>query len=404
MSETLTVERPVADLLRDIKIIDVDTHLSEPHDLWTSRAPAKWRDRVPQVKPGPDGKPRWVLDGDRYMGVGSACSVVHGDGHKAEGIEFTTWQVDEVHPACSDTKARLELMDEMGVHAQILYANVMGFAGQGRGEANSEALPPLDIELRNVVTKIFNDAMGEMQAESGGRLLPMAMMPWWDIDETMVEVERCHAMGMRGININSDPHVNGMPDLSEQYWYPLWEFCEDKDLPVNFHIGASDASMSWYGSSPWPSFVPANKLAVGGTMMFISNARVVCNIIASGMLDRYPKLKFVSVESGIGWLPFILEALQYQMVESGCRKYELTAQEYFRRQMYACFWFENQDAAGAIRRLGVDNVMFETDFPHPTCLFPDPFGQIADNLAELTFEERRKVLSLNAAKVYNIDV
>jgi len=399
-----TADRPAESLLQDIKVIDVDTHLSEPPDLWTSRAPAKWLDRVPQMKPGPDGNLRWVIDGDRYMGVSSACSVVHGDGHKAEGIEFTSWQVGEVHPACSETKARLELMDEMGVHAQVLYANVMGFAGQGRGEANAAALPPLDIELRNVTTEIFNDAMGEMQAASGDRLLPMAMLPWWDIDRALAEAERCHAMGMRGININSDPHVNGMPDLSEQYWYPLWELCEDRGLPVNFHIGASDASMSWYGDSPWPSFVPANKLAVGGTMMFISNARVVCNIIASGMLDRYPKLKFVSVESGIGWLPFILEALQYQMDESGCSKYELTALEYFRRQMYGCFWFENEDTAGAIRRLGIDNVMFETDFPHPTCLFPDPFGKIADGLAELSFEERRKVLSLNAAKVYNIDV
>ncbi len=404
MTETLTAERSVADLIDGSKVIDVDTHLSEPVDLWTSRAPAKWLDRVPQMKPGPDGAPRWVIDGDRYMGVGSACSVVYGDGSKAEGIEFNKWQVSEVHPACSDVKARLALMDEMGVHAQILYANVMGFAGQGRGEANSAALPPLDIELRNVTTEIFNDAMGEMQEESGDRLLPMAMLPWWDISKSLAEAERCHAMGMRGININSDPHVNGMPDLSEEYWYPLWEFCEDKGLPVNFHIGASDASMSWYGDSPWPSFNPANKLAVGGTMMFISNAKVICNIIASGLLDRFPKLKFVSVESGIGWLPFILEALQYQMVESGCHKHELTAQEYFRRQIYACFWFENEDAAGAIRKLGVDNVMFETDFPHPTCLFPDPFGQIADNLAELTAEERRKVLSANAARVYNLDV
>jgi len=403
MNETLTAERSADSLIAGIKVIDVDTHLSEPFDLWTSRAPARWKDRVPQMKVK-DGKPLWVIDGDRSMGVGSACSVVHGDGHKAEGIEFTSWQVDEVHPACSQTKARLELMDELGVYAQILYANVMGFAGQGRGDANSGALPPLDIELRNVTTQIFNDAMGEMQADSGNRLLPMAMLPWWDIDLALAEAKRCDAMGMRGININSDPHNHGMADLSEEYWYPLWEFCEDRGLPVNFHIGASDASMSWYGSSPWPSFVPANKLAVGGTMMFISNARVICNIIASGMLDRFPSLKFVSVESGIGWVPFILEALQYQMDESGCRKYELTAREYFRRQMYGCFWFENEDAAGAIRKLGVDNVMFETDFPHPTCLFPDPFGQIADSLAELTFEERRKVLSLNAAKVYNIDL
>lgn len=229
-------------------------------------------------------------------------------------------------------------MDELGVHAKVLYANVMGFAGQGRGEAQSKALPPLDPELRLISTQIFNDAMGEMQAESGKRL------------------------------------------------------------------GASDASMSWYGDTPWPSQTPANKLSIGGTMMFISNARVVCNIIASGMLDRFPRLKFVSVESGIGWLPFVLEALQYQMDTSSSHRYELTAKEYFRRQLYGCFWFENDDGVDSMRKLGIDNVLFETDFPHPTCLYPDPFGKVASTLSAMTDEERRKVLSLNAAKLYNIAV
>ena len=404
MLDTVTPGRSAAELVKGIKVIDVDTHLSEPHDLWTSRAPAKWRDRVPQVRPGPDGKPRWVIDGDRHLGVSSACSVVHADGRQAEGIDFTTWQVSDVHPACSQVGPRLALMDELGIHAQVLYANVLGFAGQGRGEANSKALPPLDDELRLVSTQVFNDAMGEMQAESGDRLLPMAMLPWWDIKLALAEAERCFAMGMRGININSDPHLNGMQDLSGEYWYPLWELCEDRGIPVNFHIGASDASMSWYGDTPWPSQSPASKLSIGGTMMFISNARVVCNIIASGMLDRFPKLKFVSVESGIGWLPFILEALQYQMDTSSKHRYQLTAKEYFRRQMYGCFWFENDDSVAAMRKLGIDNVLFETDFPHPTCLHPDPFTKIGDGLAAMTEEERRKVLSTNAAALYKVAI
>jgi predicted TIM-barrel fold metal-dependent hydrolase len=404
MLDTVTPGRSVAELIKGIKVIDVDTHLSEPHDMWTSRAPAKWKDRVPQVIDDGNGNKRWMIDGNRYMGVSSACSVVHRDGRQAEGVDFTSWQIDDVHPACSQTKARIALMDEIGVHAQIVYANVMGFAGQGRGEANSKALPPMDEDLRLISTQIFNDAMGEMQAESGDRLLPMAMMPWWDIKLAMVEAERCFAMGMRGININSDPHIHGMQDLSGEYWYPLWELCQDRGIPVNFHIGASDASMSWYGDTPWPSQSPAHKLSIGGTMMFISNARVVCNIIASGMLDRFPSLKFVSVESGIGWLPFILEALQYQMDTSSSHRYELTALEYFRRQMYGCFWFENQDSADAIRKLGVDNVLFETDFPHPTCLFPDPFGKVADGIAQLTEAERRKVMSTNAAALYNIAI
>jgi len=404
MLDTVTQGRSAAELVKGIKVIDVDTHLSEPHDLWTSRAPAKWKDRVPQVRPDADGKLRWVIDGERSLGVGSACSVVRSDGRQAEGVDFTTWQINDVHPACSQVKPRLELMDELGVHAQVLYANVLGFAGQGRGEVNSKVLPPLDDELRLVSTQIFNDAMGEMQAESVDRLLPMAMLPWWDIKLALAEAERCFAMGMRGININSDPHTHGMQDLSGEYWYPLWELCQDRNIPVNFHIGASDASMSWYGDTPWPSQAPEHKLSIGGTMMFISNARVVCNIIASGLLDRFPRLKFVSVESGIGWLPFILEALQYQMDTSSSRKYELTAKEYFRRQMYGCFWFENDDSVASMRKLGIDNVLFETDFPHPTCLYPDPFTKIGDGLAAMTEEERRKVLSTNAAALYNVAI
>jgi predicted TIM-barrel fold metal-dependent hydrolase len=196
-----------------------------------------------------------------------------------------------------------------------------------------------------------------------------------------------------------------MPDLSDDYWTPLWEFCGDKGLPVNFHIGSSDATASWYGSSPWPSLKPKSKLAIGSTMMFISNAKVICNLIISGLLERFPKLKFVSVESGIGWIPFILEGLDYAVREAGTLgdgKLSMSPLEYFRRQIYGCFWFESEDLAHTIRRVGVDNVMFETDFPHPTCLYPDPLGQAPKVFSDLTEEERRKVLSLNAARVYDI--
>jgi len=398
MSAVQAAETSVSSLTKDIKIIDVDTHFTEPLDLWTSRAPAKYKDRVPQMKMT-DGEWVWTIDGRWSMGVGHASSVVHKDGHKAEGMTFTDWQNEDVHPGCYQIKDRLKLMDEQGVHAQIVYPNVMGFAGQGRGKASSA---PLDDDLKLLCTQIYNDAMGEAQAESAGRLLPMALLPWWDIKLALAEAERCHAMGMRGININSDPHKHGMQELNGEYWEPLWEFCVDKNLPVNFHIGASDSSMSWYGDAPWPSFSRAEKLAVGSTMMFLSNARVICNLILSGLLDRYPTLKFVSVESGVGWLPFILEALEYQIAEGGCRKYDLTPLEYFRRQLYGTFWFENRDIVDTIRKLGVDNVMFETDFPHPTCLYPEPINQISEGLAALTAEERRKILSENAAKVYNI--
>jgi predicted TIM-barrel fold metal-dependent hydrolase len=284
-------------------------------------------------------------------------------------------------------------MDEQGIAAQIAYPNLLGFGGQSAMK--------IDVELRNLSMTIFNDAMAEMQADSNGRIFPMALLPWWDIKLAVAEAERCAAMGLRGININSDPHTRGMPSLDADDWSPLWELCSDTGLPVNFHIGASDESNTWFGAGAWPTHDGNRQLAYGSTMMFLSNSRVISNIILSLMLERFPKLKMVSVESGVGWLPFVLEALEYQMQESGV-KYDVPPKEIFRRQMYACSWFERDDIVHSVRALGVDNVMWETDFPHPTCLYPDALQAIEPASRKLTAEERSKVFSGNACGVYNI--
>ena len=97
-------------------------------------------------------------------------------------------------------------MDELGVWAQVVYPNVLGFGGQGPSAK-------VDPALRLMCLQIYNDAVAEMQAQSGGRLLPMALLPWWDVELSVAEAERCAAMGMRGVNINSDPHRHGMADL-----------------------------------------------------------------------------------------------------------------------------------------------------------------------------------------------
>jgi len=138
-------------------------------------------------------------------------------------------------------------------------------------------------------------------------------------------------------------------------------------------------------------------------MLFFNNGRVLANIIYSGALDRFPKLKFVSVESGIGWVPFMLEALDYQLVEiAEGRRFDLKPSEYFQRNFYACFWFEQRDIAHTLRRVGIDNSLFETDYPHPTGLYP--IDNLEGRLSGLTAAERRKVLSTNAAKLYRIPV
>ena len=272
---------------------------------------------------------------------------------------------------------------------------MLGFAGL--------AAMQTDAELRLAAIQIFNDAMGDMQKESGDRIFPMAMLPWWDIEASVKEAERCLKWGVRGININPDPHDHGVPSLDCPEWKPLWELCESNGLPVNFHIGASDQSISWVIDSPWPTFDANTKLGLGGVMLFMSNLRVMLNILASRFLENHPKLKIVSVESGAGWIPYLLEALEYMAVES-TMDFKIPPSEIFRRQIYACTFFERKNFVDTVKQVGADNIMFETDFPHPACLYPDGLDYMVDALAGLTHEERFKIFSGNAAKLYNIDI
>ena len=177
-------------------------------------------------------------------------------------------------------------------------------------------------------------------------------------------------------------------------------------MPLNFHIAGSVSQASFAGTAKWPSFNQDEGLAIASAMLYVGNARVIANMLYSGVLERFPQLKVVSVESGIGWIPFMLEALDHQLTETAPHllgtRLSMKPSEYFHRQMYACFWFERHDLIRSINELGVDNCMFETDYPHPTCLYPDSLGHIDKALAGTDDDFKAKVLSDNAARVYNI--
>jgi predicted TIM-barrel fold metal-dependent hydrolase len=384
------------------KVIDVDTHLVEPHDLWTRHAPASLKDRVPQVKEH-NGIRSWVIDGDKILLKGAIpASTLKRDGSRWPGLEFINHQFEEVHPASYRVRERVAMMDATGISAQVLYPNILGFGGQ--------LAVKVDDALRLASVEIFNDAMAEFQVDSAKRIFPMALLPWWDVKLAVKEIERAKRLGLKGININSDPHTfttadgSKLPDLSTEHWYPMWEACEALDMPVNFHIGASEQSTDWLGQQGWPQLHRDLRAALGGAMLFINNGRVMGNLILSGLLDRYTKVKFVSVESGIGWLPFLLEAIdwEYQEVAVNSARLRRKPSEYFSSNFYACFWFERRDLSRQIRTVGVDNVMFETDFPHPVCLHP--IDDMDRALAGLSEAEKVKVLYGNAARVYNISV
>lgn len=380
--------------LKDVAVVDADTHLSEWYDLWTARAPASVKDRVPQVRLNGD-KWQWFIDG-QLLNRENASSAVRKDGAKQYGWDFQTMQLADVHEGCYNPQARVRMMDEEGIAAQIVYPNLLGFGGQKAMQ--------VDADIRNISVQIFNDAMAELQADSGNRLYPMAMMPWWDVELSVKEARRCAAMGLRGINMNSDPHEHGLPGLADPHWNPLWQACVDQSLPVNFHIGASDESTSWVGGrGHWPGQSAEQSLAFSSVMLVMGNLRVLTNIMVSDFLDRFPDLKVVSVESGVGWIPFLLDALEYQMFEAGLKP-RRSPREVFASQIYACSWFEREGLARAAQALGADNLLFETDFPHPTCLYPSPLGYMGEALDAFSPGDCRKIFGGNAERLYNLDL
>jgi hypothetical protein len=164
------------ELLAGVKVIDVDTHISEPWDLWTSRAPKHLKNRVPRFVET-DGVPHWVIDHDTFLAPLNGFSAVMRDGSKVYGYDFNKKSVAEVHEGASNVKARLKYMDDQGIYAQVAYPNLLGFGGQKAQQ--------IDEALRVDCMRIFNDAMAEWQTQSGGRIYPMALLPWWNVEQSV---------------------------------------------------------------------------------------------------------------------------------------------------------------------------------------------------------------------------
>ncbi|MBO0727945.1 MAG: amidohydrolase [Acidimicrobiaceae bacterium] len=387
-------------LADEVRVIDADTHMTERHDLFTSRAPAAYKDRVPQVV-DIEGKPFWVVEGDRPLGPARGGGVIDRQGKKFAFEECHLNGIDWIHQAAWDPQRRIEIMDECGIYAQVLYPNAVGIGGQALATTVDDPV------LRKLCIEIYNDHMAELQAWSGNRFIPMPILPAWSIDECVRETQRLAAMGFRGVNMTTDPEDSGSPDYAHHDWDALWEVCADLNMPVHFHIASSLTAMAFYGKYFWASQRQNLKPAIGGAMHFINNSRVVLNSIYAGIFDRHPKLKMVSVESGIGWIPFLLEAMDYEIIENDpveVGNLQRKPSEYFKDHWYSTFWFEDNagDLQSLLNRVGEDNVLFETDFPHPTCVYPDPLGTVADRMFTLRPETRRKVLGQNAAKLYRL--
>ncbi len=373
-------------------IIDSDTHVTEPPDVWTSRVPAKFRDRVFRMVRSDAGEDVWLL-GDEQVSI-AGFSANAGWGRPFPSHPPT---LDDCHPGCHDANARLAYMDEVGIWAMVLYPNVAGFGSQ-------KFLTIDDDEMKLACVRAYNDFLRDWVSVDPRRFVTIMSIPYWDVDASVKEVLRGAEAGHRGILFSGKPHALGLPYLGDRHWDPLWAVATECGMPIHFHIGSGDFSTS---------FNPAKVKAVGAAAayaftsveMFLGNGIQVADLLLSGVLPRFPDLDFVSVESGIGWAPFMLEAVDYsylEAMEKGQRLWDLMPSDYFKRQVYTCYWFEEIAPRRMLDLLNVDRILFETDFPHPTCLYGNVHERIEAGLGGQPPEVRRKILWENAARLYHV--
>jgi len=373
-------------------VIDVDSHLTEPADLWTSRVPARFVERVPQMTSA-GGRDIWVLEGRQISVVGMTAPAGWPAPFPAGPSTLA-----ECPLAAYDAVARLGYLDEVGIWAQVLYPNVAGFGSQ-------KFLSLDDDELKLLCVRAYNDFLRDWASADPRRLITIMAMPFWDVDASVAEIARGAAAGHQGILFTGEPQRFGLPFLGDPHWDPFWAAAQDAGLAIHFHIGSGDMSTSFQ-----PDRIAATSTAAAyaytSTELFLKNGLQVADLITSGVLVRFPELKFVSVESGIGWIPFVLEAADHSYLEARPARrseWELLPSEYFARQVYACYWFETVAPTKLLGEIPVDNILFETDFPHPTCLFGNVRERINVSLANASPSDREKILWGNAARLYGIE-
>ena len=385
-------------LFEQTMVIDVDTHVTEPPDTWTARVSSKWGDAVPHVERIKD-KDMWVAGGTK-LAIPGQSAMAGFDGT----LPDHPLTYEDMPKAAWDAAARVEFMDTQGIWAQILYPNVGGFGGGYWAQLH-------DQELALACVRAFNDFQTDFCSVAPDRLFAITAVPFWDLDATLAEVARCREMGHVGINFSNAPDALGAPPLFDPHWDPLWSFAQDAGAPINFHIGSGDFT-TWVRNTRGLAF--RTNFARASSLMMMSNVQCVADLIFGGVCHRFPDLDLVSVESGIGFMPSILETFDWQWRNGGIAgehpEYDLLPSEYFKRQIYATFWFERSSATYGIEELP-DSIMFETDFPHPTCQHPGPqtpaiepaayAEQVLGHLPEATVE---KLLAGTASRVYGIDV
>ena len=391
------------------KIISVDDHVVEPAHLWQTWLPDRFKDRGPRSERRGIGTMRhigggtyeqtfdddgpqadcWIYEDLVYINKRHVAAV----GYDRDDMTMSPITYDEMRPGCFDPKARLADMDLNWVEASLCFPTFPRFCGQTFTEAK-------DRELALACIKAYNDWMVlEWCGDSGGRLIPLIIVPLWDADLAADVVRRNAERGVRAVTFSEIPPHLGLPSIHSGFWDPFFQACAETGTVVNMHIGSS---------SKMPATSPDAPVAVAATLSFNNAMGSLADFLFSGVLIKFPTLRLAYSEGQIGWLPYILE--RADAVWEDHRAWGGVADTipeppstYFHRQVWGCF-FKDFHGLRSLDVIGEDKVTFETDYPHTDSTWPDTREIAGRMMAGLTPEVIDKVVRGNAIHLYGLDL
>ncbi len=364
------------------RIISADSHVNPAKDLWTRSAPQKLKERVPRVETTPNGD-MWIVDQQVSGGIGLDASA----GRKAEDFKPVGLSYKDMRPGSYDPAARLADMDQDGVDAEVLY-----FGGP-------VTQYPKDPELRMYILRTYNDWMVELSKAAPGRLVGLGHVPLVDLDEGLTELKRIAALGLRGFHVNPFPDDQGGKPLHDPAYEPFWSLIEETGLPCSFHIVGPRGMAITRLMDPTPG-VKETFISLAP----ISMTELLSTLTFTGILERHPKMRFVLVESGVGWIPYFLQRMD-QVFDKHRFWTKAVIKEkpssYWYRQGYATFI---QDMVGVAERhrCGLKNIMWSTDYPHSDSTWPHSRQALEEHFTGVPAEERRMIAGGNAGGLYGL--
>ena len=390
------------------KIVSVDDHVVEPPHLWETWLPEKHRERGPHVERrgigtmkhvgggtyeqsfDPDGPQAdcWIYEDLVYIHKRHVAAV----GFDRDDMSMSPITYDEMRPGCYDPKARVEDMEMNHVEASLCFPTFPRFCGQTFTEAK-------DRELGEACVYAYNDWMvEEWCGDSGGRIIPLTIIPLWDAGLAATEVRRNAERGVHAVCFSEIPPHLGLPSIHSGEWDPFFAACAETDTVVNMHIGSS---------SRMPATSPDAPTAVAATLSFNNAMASMSDWLFSGKLVQFPTLKLAYSEGQIGWIPYILERADTVWEEH--RAWGGVADlvpeppsTYYYRQMFGCF-FRDQHGIDSLDKVGVDNITFETDYPHTDSTWPNT-KEVATKLMEgVAPDVVEKIMRGNARRMLGLD-